>query len=363
MKKNGFGAAGIVAALWLALTLFAWFGPRQEVSLSERRKLEQMPKFSWSSLENGTFMSKFEAFTQDQFPLREGFRRLKAQFTYGFLRQKDNHGIYLVGDQAAKLEYPLKESSLSGARAKFEKIYNKYLTGNCEKIVLSVVPDKGYYLAQQAGAPAMDYDRLFAVMGEIPWAAYADLTGALSAGDYYGTDTHWRQERLLPAATVLTEALGVSPPGEFRAEEAMKDFTGVYHGQAALPMDGERLYLMESDLLEKCTVYNYETGKTTAVYDRDKLWGRDPYDVFLSGSVGLLEIRNPAGQPGRGLVVFRDSFGSSMIPLLIGDYETVTVVDIRYMPTDYLGEYVDFSGRDVLFLYSTTVLNNSAMLK
>ena len=52
-----------------------------------------------------------------------------------------------------------------------------------------------------------------------------------------------------------------------------------------------------------------------------------------------------------------------MIPLLIADYKTVTVVDIRYVASSFLPQLVEFHGQDVLFLYSTSVLNNSSTLK
>ncbi|MBQ2264154.1 MAG: hypothetical protein II341_02020, partial [Oscillospiraceae bacterium] len=65
----------------------------------------------------------------------------------------------------------------------------------------------------------------------------------------------------------------------------------------------------------------------------------------------------------RELVVFRDSFGSSLIPLLVKDYATVTVVDTRYVSPDLLGQYLEFEKQDVLFLYSTLILNNSLALK
>jgi len=35
----------------------------------------------------------------------------------------------------------------------------------------------------------------------------------------------------------------------------------------------------------------------------------------------------------------------------------VTLVDIRYIQVGVLGRYVDFENADVLFLYSTLVLN------
>ena len=89
-----------------------------------------------------------------------------------------------------------------------------------------------------------------------------------------------------------------------------------------------------------------------------------PYDLFLSGSRSLLRIDNPNALSGRTLVVFRDSFGSSIIPLLSESYRTVYAVDIRYLASDRLGRVVDFpDDADVLLLYSTTVLHNSITLK
>ena len=52
-----------------------------------------------------------------------------------------------------------------------------------------------------------------------------------------------------------------------------------------------------------------------------------------------------------------------MVPLLVNDYAKVTLVDLRYIRSDYLGQFLDFHGQDVLFLYSTLLLNNSAAIK
>ena len=95
----------------------------------------------------------------------------------------------------------------------------------------------------------------------------------------------------------------------------------------------------------------------------EKLDSRDQYDIFLSGTQSLLRIDNPTAETDRELIVFRDSFGSSLVPLLVQDYKTVTLVDIRYLNSDFLGNYLEFNGQDVLFLYSTLVLNNSTSLR
>lgn len=360
-KQRILGALA-VAGLWLVLGLALWFGPRQEVSLSERRKLEQFPVLSAQTLLDGRFMTKFEAFAQDQFPLRESFRKLKAGFSCGVLQKLDNNGIYLLDGSAAKLEYPLNEKSVAGAVEKFQAIYDQYLQ-NCGKIVLSVVPDKGYYLAAPNGYPAMDYDALFAAMEAIPWTNYVDLTDTLCADSYYATDTHWRQETLLAAAEKIAAALDVEIEDDYRLTALERPFCGVYYGQSALPMKLDTLWLLESDTLDGCTVTNQDTGETASVYDRSKLDSRDLYDVFLSGPAGVLTVENPRGEKGRELIVFRDSFASSLVPLLVPGYSRVTLLDIRYVPTAYLEQFVDFGNQDVLFLYSTLVLNQSAMLK
>lgn len=49
--------------------------------------------------------------------------------------------------------------------------------------------------------------------------------------------------------------------------------------------------------------------------------------------------------------------------LLAEDYAKITLVDIRYLPVERIGNYIDFKDQNVLFLYSTSVLNHSETLK
>lgn len=365
MKKMRFFGIAALAALWVILTLCAWFGPVKDFSDSERRTLAQFPELSVQTVLEGKFMTSFEDYTLDQFPMRDIFRQMKALFHYNALGQKDNNDIYIEDGYAAKLEYPLNETSVANALKKFQNLYEKYLTDS-ENIIIAVAPDKGYYLSEANGYPAMDYEALFEqVQKSAPWAEFVDITDALTAQDYYFTDTHWRQERIGAAAEKLCKALGADwfREGELTQTKVERPFYGVYYGQAALPMDAEELFVLSGDVLDSCTVYNHETGKTGSVYDWDKLDSRDLYDIYLSGATALLTIENPNATTDKELVVFRDSFGSSMIPLLLKEYKSVTVVDIRYVASDYVGNFVDFHGQDVLFLYSTLVLNDSGTLK
>ena len=366
MKKNFWNicAMAAVGAVWLLLAVTAWLRPADVMSDSERRELAQFPQISLEKLLDGSFMTEFEDYTLDQFPLRDGFRTVKAAVQYYALGQRDNNGIYLSDGYAAQLEYPLNENSVDHALEVFDSIRRKYLGDS--RIYAAVVPDKNYYLADKLGYPSLDYEKLLTkVQQGMPYAQHIDLTDCLTIEDYYRTDTHWRQERLLTAAQRLCEALGVRIPEaeDYRLNPLEKPFYGVYYGQAALPMEPDTLYTMENDVLTGCQVYNYETDSYTDVYDLQKLDGKDLYEVFLSGPVSLLRLENPNAQTDQELIVFRDSFGSSMVPLLAQSYKSITLVDVRYISSQMLDRFVDFQGQDVLFLYSTLVLNNSFMLK
>ena len=355
---------GILALLllWASLALALWFGPKADYTYSERRKLAQMPKITVKSVLDGKFMPDFEDFTLDQFPLRDSFRQIKSLFHYYVLNQRDNNGIYLVGDTVAKIEYPLNLSSVEYATGRLQYLYETYLQDSDCRIYAAMIPDKGYYLAEENGYPALDYAALEnAYRDALGFAEYVNLKNLLTAEDYYRTDTHWRQEKILDVAQTICEAMGAEVPNESDySPMTVENFYGVYFGQAALPMAGEDLVMLQSDLLQNCIVTDPITGKKSQIYNQ--VASADLYDTFLSGAQPLLTIENPAGN-GKELVIFRDSYGSSLAPLLVQGYSKVTLVDIRYMSPDQVGDFVTFTDQDVLFIYSTLILNSGRSLK
>ena len=364
-KIRAIGAL-VLVVIWAVLTGFSWFGPETAISESERRELAKMPEINVNTILNGKFMSEFEDYTLDQFPLRDTFRQVKSLFHFYVMRQGDNNDIYIADGFAAKQEYPMSQTSVDYALGKFRKFYEKYLEGTGSRVFMTVVPDKGYYMAEESGHLAMDYEAMFDAFREgMPYATYIDLTDTLETEDYYRTDTHWRQEKLIETAERICQVMGVTAPkaSDFTEIALERPFYGVYYGQAALPMEPEIIYYLQSDLLKACKVFNYESNGYGEVYDMTKLSSRDLYDVFLSGARSLLTIENPNAATDKELIVVRDSFGSSIVPLLVRDYAKVTLVDIRYIQMDMLERFIEIGGQDVLFLYSTLVLNNSSTIK
>ena len=359
-EKTRIIGALLVIVLWVLLTAFAWVKPADDHSVAERRKLTRAPKFTTESFVSGQFAKDFEKYTLDQFPLRDSFRQVKSVFSYYALLQSDNNDIYVRDGYVEKLNYPLDLEAVDSAKKVFTQVYENYVKGKTEHVYVAVVPDKGYYLTQENGFPAMDYDRLMQQM-EFPWAEQIDLAHILSKGSYYRTDTHWRQEELIPVAQKLAQAMGqTGPKAENYSVETMdRPFYGVYYGQAALPMPPDEMKLLQSEVFQNIKVTGYDDlGRPIELPLYHMEAGDDLYDVFLNGSKqSLVVLQNPNARTDKHLVIFRDSYACSIAPLFLEDYAKVTLVDLRASQT--IPMMVNYRDADVLFLQSTLVLNNA----
>ena len=357
----------IVSTAALFLLGFLVWGiilPDGKESVSERRALASFPAVNSESVFSGSFMTDFEKYTLDQFPLRDRFRTLKSVTAFYIFGQKDNNDIYIKDGYASKLEYPMNADSVKYASERFRFVYESYMADKNMNIYLSVIPDKNYFIAGENGYPSIDYDAFTALMKEsMAFSRYIDITDKLELSDYYRTDTHWRQEKITDVAQYLAAEMGVSLSAEYTENCVDVPFYGVYYGQSALPLKPDELCYLDNAILNACTVYDFETDSYIPIYDLEKTNGNDPYEAFLSGSKSLLVIENPNASTDKELILFRDSFGSSIAPLLAEGYAKITIVDIRYISPVMLGQFVTFEDQDVLFLYSVSVLNNSVTIK
>ena len=323
-----------------------------EYSESERRVLASLPEISAKTIFNGKFTKEFEAYTQDQFPLRNEFRSLKTWTVLFGLNQMENNDLYIENGYISKLDYPLKQPMMDNAAEKFTKIYNKFINGTNTKVYLSIVPDKNYFLAPEYGHLHYDYASMIdSFKASVPFMEYIDVTDKLSIDDYYRTDTHWRQEAIEDA--------------EYTVNIVDGPFYGVYCGQIAIPQKPDVLKYVTLDSFKDVKVTSYDTGSPVVkqIYNMEAAHGRDPYEMFMAGSDALLVVENPNATTDKELVIFRDSFGSSISPYFIEAYSKITLVDIRYIQSDMLGFFIKFNNQDVLFMYSTMMLNSSSVFK
>lgn len=353
-RKASIATAAVFLAVLFGFSLLHLALPDREVSRSERRRLAQLPPLS------SGFSDKLEEYMLDQFPLREQLRTVNSLVRLYGLGQADIHGIYLQGGGAFRMDGPLQEKQVRHAAAVFSAVQEKYFPSLPSHYV--IVPDKN--AKAETSRPRLDTETMRGIVREaLPGMTEIDIWDLLSTDDYYKTDPHWRQERLLPVAAAICEALGADAPGTF-TEKALSPFYGAYYGQAALPMAPDTLTYLESADTKAAEVTGPELDGAQPVYRPELLDGTDGYDVFLSGAQAVLTVTSPNVHNGRHLVLFRDSFGSSLAPLLLGSFERITLVDLRYISAARLADYADLSdATDVLYLCSTAVWNNGGTLR
>lgn len=334
----------------------------KEYSETERRLLATMPEWEFSD----QYVEALEDYTLDQFPLREGFRKMNALSSKYLFGQKDNHGFYAWNGYLSELNYPMEEGTLKRNLSVLSEVYEQSIKNTDCSVYCTIIPDKNYYIAERSDYPAVDYPKLYQQVGEqLKFAEMIDVAETLTMESFYRTDQHIRQECLADTVKELALAMNTEIRQSYQVQKVDRKFYGAYYGQAALPAQGDDLYYVTNDVLNHCVVTSYNTGMPELIplYDMEKANGRDPYEMFLNGADALITIENPQAQNDKELVIFRDSFGSNLTPLLIPGYAKITLVDLRYIQKDVLGYFVDFDRQDVLFLYSTLTLNNTISMQ
>ncbi len=296
----------------------------------------------------------------DNFYQRETFRKLKTSVELDVFKKQDVNKIYKYNDFLVEQIYPLDEKSVTNLTNKINYIKDSYLK-ETNKIYYSIIPDKNYYTDNNH--LKLDYDKMKQIMqNNLKDLQYIDIFQDLGLDSYYYTDSHWKQEKLQNVAKTIAQNMNFNISENYN-EQKITTFKGVYAGQLPINTKEDEIRILINNTIGYANVYNYETKEQGEIYNFKKLNGYDKYDIYLSGATPLIEISNSNNKENKTLIIFRDSYASSLAPLLTEGYSKITLVDTRYISPKILNEYVDFENADILFLYSTLVINSSMALK
>lgn len=354
-------------------SIIAVLMPDAELSKDERRHYATSPKLTWDAVASGKYMTNLEDYLLDQFVGRDWLRTLKTEVETLLFGKSDANGYVLHEGGLYQLDTDWKEANVTKAAKEFAARKAEWFAD--ADVYYSLIPDKSYFLPEEDYPVAGDEWVIAEMAKQLSGATYIDLYPYLEIADYYRTDLHWKQESVLDVADVLLAGMsetGTSTAANndtgigdgYEIETVTDTFLGGYAGASAFNVEPDVLKAVTSDTLEQAAVYDYEKKQDVTVYAPEKIDGMDPYDYYLWGARALLTMKNPNCQNGEKLLLFRDSFGSSMAPLLLEGYEEITLVDLRYISADYLPEMIDLSEYDdVLFLYSQRVLRHSDSMK
>ena len=344
--------------------------PDRTFSENENRNLQQMPALELGTPElpgrpgtgnffNGKFMSDFETYLTDQFPLRDSWITLKAA-TELALGKRENNGVYFGSEDTLFAKFTISNPTL----AQENLTHVNTLADNLDvPVYFSLIPGKEVVWADRLPANAPNDDGMAFIQQaqeSTSSAIWFDTASPLlSHSDeyvFYRTDHHWTSLGAYYGYAALMEAMGMEPVPleEYDRTTVSDSFLGTTYsssGAGWITPDSMDTYVPD----EGISVITYPEGAPVegSLYDYSKLEVKDKYSMFLGGNTPLAVISTQHTDAPKVLVI-RDSYSDSLAPFLTAHFSEIHLFDTRYnrMP---ISSYVEANGIDmVVVLFSTS---------
>lgn len=354
-----------VALYFVILGLFAamtFLLPATTFSPNENRYLTQMPALNGDAVLSGGFQEQLSEFLSDQIPGRDFWIRTNTAIKK-LLGKKEVNGVYLGADGYYFQQFT-QDSYSAGRAAAIFNLIQEFAQGQTASVAVMMVPTPAAVLKDKlpASAPMYDADGVWKQMQDaILDANFVDLreTFADAAKDtqlYYRTDHHWTTQGAYVAYEAYCAAMGLDAVSreDFALQKVSDDFYGTIYSKtldaAARPDE-----IWSATALPQIEITFDETTQGNSVYAESFLSQKDQYAYFFGGNWGKVDIRTQANN-GKRLLVIKDSFANSFVPYLLGEYEQIVMLDLRYFGGSVTQEMEANSITDVLFLYEMTNL-------
>ncbi|MGL6106010.1 DHHW family protein [Romboutsia sp.] len=336
--------------------------PDKKINEIENKILTQLPRLSWDNITSKKFMTEFDKYTADQFPLRSEFLEIKNSYSY-FLGQREFRDIYINNDDRLMEKFTFNKSIID---KNISQVIN--LTKNLDSIyninsTLMVIPTSiafygesiPYWAINDDQKPVVDY--ISSETKELDFLNFYSPYDVLKENKdkyiYFNTDHHWTQ---LGAKLAYEDMFNTTVEGN--PTKVSDDFYGTYYSKALLPNLKSDTIVAYEDYnnfkIEMDFDKNYDT-----LYDKDKLQGKNKYQYFLHGDPAFAVIEgNPSAKDE--VIIFKDSYAHSFIPFLTKDFKKIHVVDPRYYNIDlkdYLSKNKDIA--QAIFMSNIQTINTS----
>lgn len=330
------GLLVLCSVFLLAFGIALIVSPKKSFSEEENRALSVWRTPTVEEALDGSLGTRLSTFCADQFPLRTKWVTMKARGER-LLWRGENHGI-LFGKDGYLIDRDSYES-LSVAEKNLRAM-DRFGKESPTPVTAAFVPRAVDVMRNKlpTGYDASYTEEIWELI-EKSGVSSADLRTPLrEAADkgtevFYRTDHHWTGDGVYLGYEEICSMLGIEPfvQLEFSQEKVSNSFFGSSDsasGGMGARSDRILLYRYEEDgdfLIEG------ETGKLPfeGFYDWSALENKNQYDVFLGGNHGYLTVSSGAQSARERLLLVKDSFSNSLIPLLARHYDLV-VIDPRY---------------------------------
>lgn len=323
----------------------------------EKRYAAEWPTFSWEKLANGKWGKGVEDWMADQMPLRSFFVATNSYANLATGRQSARDILVTRDGYLVEAPVELNEASLGKNLAAI----SAFADAVDADVSLMLVPSTGYVSGNALpGYIASEYteDTLFPMAAAAleGHASFIDLRGDFRAGGaslFYKTDRHWNAQGVYTAYLTAAKALGFSP-----LDKTAFDVVS-WNGFLGTTLSESGLYLHPADAIElwypPCEVsvsFSDKEGVYDSLFFTEYESAYDKYPVYLDSNHPLTVVENKSVANGGTLVLVKDSYGNSLVPLLINHYERIIMVDMRYYKQEVSALAAEYGADDVLILYS-----------
>lgn len=355
----------VVLGLFALLTVCL---PATEFSPNENRNLAQFPELTVDTLLSGEFQSGLADFLSDQIPGREFWIRANTGIKK-WLGKTEINGVYF-GDDGYYFQQFTEESYDPARKAAIFSLLNQFAGKVDAKVNILMVPTPAAVLSGKlpTNAPMYDADAMWeSLKTATPNCGFIDLRQSFAASGeqlYYRTDHHWTNAGAYLAYTEFCKAMGLDakPIASFGVQQVSDSFLGTIYSKT-LDGSAQAEAIFAPQELPKLTV-TFDGGKTAdSIYAEEFLAKKDQYAYFFGGNWGRVDIDTGVDN-GKSIVIIKDSFANSFVPYLLGEYEQITMLDLRYFAGNVQQTVADTGADEVLFLYEmTNLLTDTGILK
>lgn len=134
----------------------------------------------------------------------------------------------------------------------------------------------------------LDYEYIYNKMNQLN-IKQIDIRDKLFLEDYYETDTHCKQENLEKVVLEMSKLMNFEYKENHYSKNYYKRFYGVYYGELAMKRVPEKLIYLSNDTINNASVRYLENSKLNKIYNLEKLYGFDAYEVYLDGASSFIE--------------------------------------------------------------------------
>lgn len=271
-----------------------------------------------------------------------------------------NNGILVLEDQGLMLY----GGGISSG-TKYAGYINKYRQQLPDHVTIysMVVPTAAefYMPSQYAGYSKSQLSNLNNIINNLsPSVEVVDAYSALAAHTdekiYMRTDHHWSSLGAYYAAQAFCNQAGVPFNTDLETQYdkvVIPNYVGSLYGYTndiKLKNNPEDFIYYKPKNSYETTFYYYEypNAPFKASLFNTKVSLALSYCVYMGGDNLVTRIETDVHN-GRKLAIFKDSFGNALVPYMVGSFEEIHVLDIRYFPHNAI-DYINYYGiTDVLF--------------